>query len=164
MKYPDEIDFYYVLEPHGWSTCYINIEGSIFEMGPTHVFFNPIELLLDAFTSILKGGNRAEFKWDDEPGEYRWTIVRNKEQKHKINVSITNCLQLNSKDNELKLITLEFEVKIKLFCICILKQMEKIQELMTDSSFKKYRVGEFPYVNFKEFKLNYEQIYLQKTK
>ena len=82
MKSSDDIDFFYFLEGHGWSTCYIFVEGRTYEMGPTHVFDNPIEVLLRALTELLSGADEVGFKWHDEPGEYNWTIKRNKEQKH----------------------------------------------------------------------------------
>ena len=159
MKYSDDIDFYYVLENHGWSTCYIYIESAIYEMGPTHIHENPITELLNAFILLLNGGDVAQFKWYDEPGEYLWLINRNEEQKHKIKVSISGCYQINSKEAKPKVVKLEFEVKLKLFCICILKQMEKIQELMKENSYKEHRKGEFPYSDFKEFQIAYDKKY-----
>jgi len=160
MKYPDDIDFVYVLQNHGWSNCYINIEGAIYQMGPTHVFDNPIEVLLDAFICLLKGENEVSFKWHDEPGEYIWTVTRNKEQRHKILVSISHCFYMNS-PNELNpdAIQLEFEVKQRLFCICILRQMQKIQDLMTEPSFNENRRGQFPNRTFKEFEELYDRTY-----
>lgn len=150
MKYSDDIDFFYFLEQHGWSTCIVYVGGQIFQMGPTHIFENPIEVLLEAFTSILKGESKSEFVWHDEPGEYNWKIQVIPEQKHKVKISITNCelLQFNTKPS---LEVLEFEVKLNLFCICIKKQMEKIQEMLAESTFKKNRENSFPHKAFKEF-------------
>lgn len=158
MKYPDDIDFFYFLENHGWSTCLIFIEGKVYEMGPTHVFDNPIEVLLNSMIELLKGANETEFTWHDEPGEYKWSIKRNKKQKHKILVSITECMQINTFEKS-KFETLNFEVKLKLFSICILCQMEKIRNLMLEKSFKEHREGQFPYNKFEEYKLAYEQAY-----
>src|SRR5690606_8414634 len=110
MTYPDDIDFYYFLENHGWCTCLIFVSGNIYKMGPTHIFGNPIVALLNAMTELLKGAVEADFIWHDEPGEYKWSIYRNKEQKHKIFVSITGCIQLNTSEQP-KPETLEFEVK-----------------------------------------------------
>jgi hypothetical protein len=158
MKYPDDIDFFYFLENHGWSTCLIFVEGRVYEMGPTHIFENPIEVLLNSMTELLQGANETEFVWHDEPGEYKWSIKRNLEQKHKILVSITECTQINTFEKP-KLETLNFEVKLKLFSICILRQMDKIRDLMSEKSFKEHREGGFPYNTFKEYKLAHEQAY-----
>ena len=158
MKYSDDIDFFYFLENHGWSTCLIFVEGKMYEMGPTHVFENPIDVLLKSMIDLLGGADESEFKWHDEPGEYNWSIRRNPEQKHKIEVSITDCTQVNTfkKPN---IENLHFEVKLKLFSVCILRQMEKIRDLMAEKSFKENREGEFPYDTFKEYKLAHERIY-----
>ena len=160
MKYPDDIDFFYILENHGWSTCYLNIGGAMYEMGPTHVFNNPIEVLLDGFISIINGADEVTFKWHDEPGEYVWSIKRNLEQKHKVKISITDCfrLQPNAKPS---MEDLEFEVKLKLFSICVLRQMEKIRDLMTEKSFKENREGEFPYSTLKDFEQAFSKAYLK---
>ena len=158
MKYPDDIDFYYFLEAHGWSTCLIYLGGKIYEMGPAHVFENPIEVLLNCFTNLLRGDNEAEFKWHDEPGEYNWSIERNHEQKHKLHITITGCVEIKC-DSKPKIETIRFEVKQKLFCICMLHQMEKIQDLMTEKSYKELREGQFPFETLKEFRRAYEQRY-----
>jgi hypothetical protein len=158
MKYPDDIDILYFLENHGWSTCLIFVEGKVYEMGPTHIFENPVEVLLNSITELLKGANETEFTWYDEPGEYKWVIKRNQEQKHKIIVSITECTQINTFEKT-KLETLNFEVKLKLFSICILRQMEKIRDLMSEMSFKENRAGEFSYNTYKEYKQVHEQTY-----
>lgn len=127
-------------------------------MGPSHIFENPIEVLLDGMIKLLEGANEHEFIWNDEPGEYKWSIKRNHEQKHKIFVSITGCIQINAIGKP-EVETLNFEVKLKLFSICILRQMEKIRDLMKDNSFKENREGEFPYKTFKEYKSVHERAF-----
>ena len=159
MRYVNDIDFFYILENHGSSTCYIYIEGGMYALWPTHIFENPIEGLLNGLIAMLKGADQIEFKWHDEPGEYDWTIRRNPDQHHKVAVSITNCCRLQYEDKP-QLETLCFEVKLKLFCICVLKQMEKIRDLMTEKSFKEHRRGQFPYIVFEEFKQVYEKVVL----
>ncbi|MCG9599236.1 hypothetical protein L1D15_21335 [Vibrio sp. Isolate25] len=158
MKYPDDIDFLYFLENHGWSTCLVYVGGEIYEMGPTHIFENPIEVLLNGLIEMIQGADEVNFKWHDEPGEYVWSIKRNKEQKHKMVVSISGCTRVNA-SGKAKHETLDFEVKLKLFSVCVLKQMEKIRDLMTEKSFKENREGEFPYTVFKEFQRAYDRAY-----
>ena len=58
-----------------------------------------------------------------------------------------------------KLERIEFEVKLKLFALCILKQMEKIRDLMTERSFKEHREEGFPFLRFKRFQQAYVQEY-----
>ena len=159
MRCLDDVDFFYILEGHGWSTCYLYVEGALYVMGPTHIFENPIEVLLNGLIAILKGEHKIEFKWHDEPGEYHWSIQRNPEQHHKIEVSITNCSRLQNDENESHFETLCFEVKLKLFCICVLRQMEKIRDLITEKSFKQNRQNQFPDVVFEEFETEFKQVY-----
>jgi len=149
MNASDDIDFFYILENHGWSTCYLSVEGQLYQLGPTHVFENPIEVLLDSLVSILEGANEVSFKWHDEPGEYNWLITRNPEQRHKVKISVTNCMHVGSSPPEFG--TVDFEVKLKLFCVCVLRQMDKIRDLMSENSFKEHKEGEFPYPSFERF-------------
>ena len=92
MKYPDDIDFFYILENHGWSTCYLSVDNELYHMGPTHIFENPIKVLLTGLIEIMSGAEETHFKWSDEPGEYHWNIVRNKKEKHKVFFEITECI------------------------------------------------------------------------
>jgi hypothetical protein len=43
----DDVDFFYLLEKHGWSTCYIHVDKQMYCMGPTHIFGNPLSVLLE---------------------------------------------------------------------------------------------------------------------
>jgi len=160
---PNEVSrrhrFFYFLENHGWSTCLIFVEGRIYEMRPTHIFENPIEVLLNSMTELLDGANETEFIWHDEPGEYKWSIKRSQEKRHKILVSISECTQVNTFEKP-KLETLNFEAKLKLFSICVLNQMNKIRDLMLEKSFSEHRKGEFPSNIFKEYRLAHERVYL----
>ena len=68
----DEMDLLYVLETNGWSSCYLYLGNhEIYHMGPTHIFNDPIEELLDALILLLQGNSEAGFSWFDEPGEYK---------------------------------------------------------------------------------------------
>jgi len=102
--------------------------------------------------------HEVTFKWHDEPGEYVWTINRDLEQKHKVKISITNCVKVQS-NSKPKLETIKFDVKLKLFSLCILKQMEKIRDLMIEKSFKENREGEFLFDELKEYEKAYLNAY-----
>ena len=158
MKNTDDIDFFYFLKRHGWSDCLIYVDGRIYQMEPTHIFNNPIEALLIAMTELLQGANECEFTWYDEPGEYMWSFKRDMDQRHKIRVSINGCTLLNATDKALDE-TVCFEVKIKSFSICVLRQMEKVRDLMSEASFKTNRENEFPHSIFKEYSLAHQQLY-----
>ena len=157
MKNPEDIDFFYFLENHGWSTCLIYVAGKVYKMGLTHIFENPIEVF-NSMIQLLEGANDSEFTWHDEPGEFKWALKRNPEQQHKILVSISACTQINTFEKP-KMEAWAFEVKLKLFSICILHQMEKIRDLMAEKSFSENRNNEFPYNTFKRYKLTYERIH-----
>jgi hypothetical protein len=66
----DSVDFFYMLDKYGWSTCYIQVGHEMYHMGPTHIFDNPISILLENFTALLDGAMEVTFVWHDEPGTY----------------------------------------------------------------------------------------------
>ncbi len=158
IKKVNEIDFVYVLENHGWSTCMIYKNQELYFMEITHVFSDPIETLLDRLTTLINGAKEVSFSWYDEPGEYKWNIKMNPQQQHKIKVSITECLYFND-ENKPEIVTLHFEVKFKLFLICVLYQMQKINDLMSDKSFHKNRQHNFPFQTFNKFKRAFNEFY-----
>lgn len=147
----DDIDLFYTLKEHGWSTCYLFINGKMHEMIISHVFNDPIGEMLDSLIVILSGAKESNFSWFDEPGEYHWNLKRYQDRQHIIIINIT------SDDKQLD--GLSFEIKIKHFCILLLSQMMKIQELLRENYSNKNRKGKFPYQIFKQFCNAYYQKY-----
>ncbi len=156
MKYTDEVDILYLLDKHGWSSCYLYVENSIYFLGPTHIFNHPIEELLNGLILMLRGEKECSFSWYDEPGEDKWFVKRNEEQHHKIQVSITECAKIES-GKQLISETVEFEVKQKIFCYCVYSQMKKIYKLMSEKSYSEDR--DFPYEVFKDFRREFSKKY-----
>ncbi|MCX7554529.1 hypothetical protein OS175_11600 [Marinicella sp. S1101] len=157
----DNIDFLYILRDHGWSSCLIYVNGKIYGYDLTHIFENPLEKLLSHLTGILSGELEVSFKWHDEPGHSLVTIKRNTEQNHLINISITNSFQVNTKSDE-EFSTLNIHVKNKVFMTCVLKQMEKIRDLMTEQDYKDNR-AKFPHTTFKSFKLAFDNCFSKRS-
>ncbi len=127
-------------------------------MGPTHIVDNPIALLLNALTSLLEGATGAAFAWADEPGEYNWSIERDPAQRHMIAVSISGVAHLGAAGMQTPQ-HLHFDVKLKLFCTCVLRQMQKVRDLIAEKSFREHRGGEFPFDTFDVFQRSFERAY-----
>jgi hypothetical protein len=92
--------------------------------------------------------------WHDEPGTYPWTIARIPDQQHKICVSIEECFAIDSNRPH----TLTFIVKLKLFCIVVLRQMQKIRDMMREESYREHR-DEFPHSEFARFERVFEKTF-----
>ncbi|MBE7380615.1 MAG: hypothetical protein F6J95_004305 [Leptolyngbya sp. SIO1E4] len=156
MKYPNDIDFYYTFGNYGWSCCYLYVDGSNYYIGPKHVLENPIEVLLNALVLILEGAPEAACKWHGEFGDCIWSIKRIPKLQHKVHISISGCTEINC-DGYTNLETLHVEVKLKSFCTCVLKQMEKIRNSTAEKGSRKHGTGEFPFATFEEFVRAYNQ-------
>ena len=158
----DYFDFLYTLDGYGWSSCLIRVQSRLYFLGPTHIFDDPTEVLLESLIRLLRGENEISFKWYDEPGEYNWTLKKQKDRKHVIDMTVTNCSMLSFSEKH-ELTTLQASVKLKHLCICILHQVLKTQDLMAEKSYNKTRVDQFPYKTVKEFQKAFNTAYNKKS-
>ena len=156
MKYPNDIDFYYTLGHHGWSCCYLYVNGSNYYIGPKHALENPIEVLLNALILILEDAPEADCKWHGELGDCIWSIKRIPKLQHKVHISISGCTEMNCNDDP-DPETLHVEVNLKSFCSCVLEQMEEIRDSAAEKSSSKHRNGDFPVATFEKFVRSYNQ-------
>lgn len=157
----DDVDILYVLEGVGWSRCYLYLRGEIYHMGSTHIFGSPLDVMLDGISEFLDGKNEVNFTWYDEPGTYDWFIKRDDKQHHIINVEIIEYedveLDLPKEPAKSEICRkTSFEVKTNIFCTCILKQVEKIEALMNERSYRDRREPDVDPVSFERFRNAYK--------
>jgi hypothetical protein len=144
----DVIDFLYILEPHGGSTCILYVGVLTYTFDISHVFGDPIYDAIEATIQILKGASEVEFIWWGKPGGNRWKIVRNKDREHQISIVVTEFSASYGELIKDETIVIEFEIKISHFSTLVYYQMKKISVLLKDKSFEKNRSSEFPYAEF----------------
>jgi hypothetical protein len=153
----DNIDILYILEPHGWSTCILCIGDKIHTIDSiSHAFADPMEDLVSATISLLKGTSEIEFIWWHEPGGTQWKIVRNNDERHKAIVTVEELSSSYGDSIIQGKILAEFEIKINHFSTLIYYQMKKIETLLKEKSFEKNRSGEFPYAEFRKLEAFFE--------
>ena len=126
-------------------------------MGPTHIFNSPLDELVGGFQELLDGANECEILWYDEPGAYIWTVSRDMDMRHIVTVKIDEYADLDpgnvdQKENREIIKTTEFTVKLKSFCICLLKQLEKLDALMKEKSYQRGREDELALIDINRFK------------
>ncbi len=155
-KYIDDVDLFFSLNPHGWSECYIRLPGKLYILTLTHIFDNPIEVLLSHMTGLLRGENFVSFNLKDEPGAYECSFTKEADQQHKLKIKISNAFQINT-DGKPIMEDITFTVKEFIFMTHVLYEMEKVSHLMTEKSYRDNR-SNYPFDAFKDFK----QAYLNK--
>lgn len=160
----DDVDIFYVLERHGWSSCYLYVDGKTHYMGPTHIWGSPLDVLVEGMAEFLEGTNKVNFTWYDEPGTYDWFVNRDEDQHHVMDVRIDKYadieLSLKTEPPKSDLFeTIKFKVKTKHFTTCLLKQFEKIETLMREKSYTIRREGEFDLAALARFKKAYADRY-----
>jgi hypothetical protein len=158
-KYIDDIDFHYNLRPHGWSDCFIQKGNYLYEFALTHIFDDPIEVLLTHLTGFIRGENKVHFTWHSEPGKHECFFMRDKEQNHKLHIEITDGFMVNSGKNQITE-TVKITAKEFVFMTCVYHEMEKINQLSTEKTYRKTRDA-FPQIAFKDFKQAYLNKYLR---
>jgi ABC-type uncharacterized transport system permease subunit len=145
----DDVDLLYVLSPHGWSTCILFVDKYTYELIISHAFGDPIGDFIEAIIALLKGASSVEVIWWDEPGGSRWRMTRNSDQKHLVQITITELYSSYGDEILQEKPLIEFEIKISHFSTLVYYQMKKIATLLKEKSFDKNRSGEFPYASFR---------------
>lgn len=59
----------------GWSECVLEIYGQSCTVTASYLS-DALRELISGVNHILSGGNDARFRFDEEPGEYRWILGR----------------------------------------------------------------------------------------
>lgn len=153
MEATDDFDLSLILHPHGWSTCFIFIEGKQVELTISHVFGDPYHDFIHALKRLMKGEFETQFYWYGEPGGERITINRIKDRQHKIHVTVEGFSESYGDEINQFDTTTEFECTQKAFLTMAYLQLKKIALLMQDSSYSKSRNGDFPFQLFHEFEM-----------
>jgi len=157
MRSNHDIDLMLTLNPHGWSTCFIYVNGKSHELTISHTFGDPIFDFINALSKLIKGQIPTDVFWYGEPGGERISFNRIKDRMDTINIKIDGFNE--SYGNEIKDYnkTLEFNIKInQLLTICYL-QLKKTALLLSDKSFNEPRSGIFPFSQFKQFELEVKE-------
>ncbi len=139
----DDIDFTYILQPHGWSDCYLFLKNETIHFNITHVLSDPIADMIDAIILLNRGEKEITLIWYDEPGKYKWTFKINQDQQHLVSILIF----LISVDYEKQMAS--FEMKIKQLTKLVFFQFLKVASLLEEKSYKEKR-SLFPYEKMKE--------------
>ncbi len=121
----DDIDFMLTLNPHGWSTCLVFVQGKVYELYITHVFGDPYYDFIHALELLMTGQNSVSFFWYDEPGGNQIEIVRLSSEKHKAFVRIQGFSE--SFGDEIKNLEelISFEININSLLIIAYLQLKK---------------------------------------
>lgn len=160
----DEFDMLYILNGVGWSRCYLYLQNEVKMMAPTHIWGSPLNAMLEGMTCFLEGEEEVNFTWYDEPGTYDWYIKRDGNDVQIIEIEIIEYgeteldLKLSSSTSDASYRT-SFKVKENIFCACLLKQVEKIELLMKEKSYRDRRVKDFDPAAIKKYKDAFKKVF-----
>lgn len=143
----DDIDFLYVLRPHGWSDLLLYVGGEIHHLCITHVFSDPIVDLSYLASSLHHRVPAIElFLWD-EPGGYRLRFKQFNEQHHWYAVQLASFPEGPPESSQCtETVLVAFNIKADHFVKLIYSQLEKTAKLCEDKSYRKHR--DFSYMEF----------------
>lgn len=147
----DNIDLILTMHPHGWSTCFIYIDGKAYELAITHIFNDPYEELIHSLISLLKGEKSSEFFWYGEPGGERIEITRLESRHDAVLVDVQGFREDWGREITSFERTVSFEIKLKALLIIFYMQLKKIFLLLKERNYAKNRRSDFPFQKFIEF-------------
>jgi hypothetical protein len=148
----DDIDFSLILHPHGWSTFLLYIGRKAYEIEISGALSDPFYDFTNLLLSLLNNEEEVTIKWLGEPGGTKVHIVRNKVQRHLLDVKIIDFdydLATGLISNKSELVS--FEIKQKQFLTIGFYQLKKTHYLLQKKNFAKNRKSEFPYDLYDEF-------------
>ena len=142
----DDIDFSLILHPHGWSTFLLSINRKAYEIEISGALSDPFYDFTSLLLSLLNNEEEVTIKWLGEPSGTKIHIVRNKVQRHLLDVIVINFdydLATGAISNKSELVS--FEIKQKQFLTIGFYQLKKTYYLLQEKNFAKDRKSEFPY-------------------
>lgn len=157
MEKTDDIDLMLILNPHGWTTCFISIKNEIFELEISQVFGDPFYDLMESLMNIIDNEKETEFNWYGEPGGNRITISKLMTQQNKANILIEEFEESFGKEVKNYEPKMSFEIKIKHLLILFYNQLKKIEMLMKDTEYAVKRKNNFPNKQFHKFEIKYKE-------
>jgi hypothetical protein len=157
MEKTDDIDLMLILNPHGWTTCFISIKNEIVELEITQVFGNPFFDLMESLMNIIDNKTETEFYWYGEPGGNRIRISELMTQQNKVNIVIEEFEESFGKEVKNYEPKMNFEIKIKHLLILFYNQLKKIEMLMRDTEYSNKRKNDFPNKQFHKFERKFTE-------
>jgi hypothetical protein len=142
----DDIDFSLILHKHGWTTFFFYVDKKCYEILISGVFSDPFYDFMNLLISLLNNENEVNIQCLGEPGGYEIKIIRNKTQRHLLNIKINDFeydVVTKVATNKSELVS--FEIKQKQFLIIGFSQLKKTYCLLQEQSFANDRRSEFPY-------------------
>lgn len=103
MTIDSDIEVQYRLVGTGWSECVLDIHGHTCTVNASNLS-DALGGFVEAVNHILRGGSRAQFSFDDKPGEYRWVLTNRSDNVLSITILAFAELWGNRDDSEGKAI------------------------------------------------------------
>lgn len=147
----DDINLALMMNPHGWSTCFIYVRGKSYVLTITHVFNDPYEVFIHSLISLMNGQKSTEFFWYDEPGGEKIEITRLDSHHDAVLVDIHGFYDGFGEAPEDFERTVSFEIKLKSLLTISYMQLKKTFQLLKERSYAKDRGSKFPFQKFAEF-------------
>lgn len=148
MQPTKDLDLLLTLHPHGWSSCWLWVEGKNYELVISHVFGEPWEAFLQALARLMKGQQEASCNWYGEPGGNKWSFQLKKKQ---LWVQVEQFEEAYWEEPMEVEPLVSFDLQFSSFLFLVYYQFKKTQQLLQDPAFAAHRNGNFPFAYFKEW-------------
>ena len=139
------------LDKHGWSDLDIWTRKKHLNYSVTHSFNCPFDQIITALKDLLEGKLETKFLLCEEPGEHTWTIKRNIEEHHVVDITMES-VDDNFVENLPPYEVHQFKLETVFFIDSFICELVKVSKQLEYKTFSKDRKGDFPWMKFTELK------------
>lgn len=151
---PDDIDLQILRMQHGWSSARIWINGVPREYALTHIFSDPLAALTESALRLEPNVEHVSFDWHDEPGCYRWTFARVRQQHDLFSVTVADYQSYEPKRDETPTEILNFTVEYRFWKALVCAEVARTQQLLKFTPYRdERRPDTFPHRSLRTLEL-----------
>lgn len=147
LLYQDEVDVFYRLEKHGWSTLFLYIGDAVHEIGISHIFGEPIVDMIDWCQALAVGEEECTILFNDEPGTIWLSFRRLARHQHVAHVALYDAPGIEHGPYTEGNLIAEIPVLRRQLALQLFLQLEKTALLCQDRHYARDR-SIFPYTQF----------------
>ncbi len=142
----DDLEVVFDFGRHGWSVLYLIIRGEIRRYAVTHIFSDPLHVLID-LCSLMIDRTDGLIRLYDEPGEAIVTVAFDHDQPHLVELSVLTSDDMNTAPEKARH---EFTMTAPTIVLIeqVMSQLYKIRALLSDKAYARDRDA-FPHQAFR---------------
>jgi hypothetical protein len=139
----------YQLAGHGWADCTVSINDARVTISASYIS-HALEDLAAAVVAAMRGHPLAKATFDEEPGEYRWTLEQVVDGEVQVRILEFAQLRGGRPDSEGKVLLSE-KCRLRTFAGALLSELQRIDREVGRKGYReKWVLADFPAARMEE--------------